>query len=234
MPVLQLREQRKHLRLSRDIQRRGRFVGDEQPRTAHQRHRDHGALAQPAGQLPRVLVHDVLGIRHPYIAQLLDCALRRLRLAEVEVQAHGLDDLIADRMDRTEGGHRFLKNETDVAAAKFAHLRAVSVETQQVERVLAPPQHDTAAQSAGSLVLDSHDGLRRHALAATAFTDHTKRPPGQHVETDAVHCADASFDRVEIHGQITDLNNRVRIQAVIFRRPSHPDPPHPEGRPRGS
>src|SRR5215469_9298035 len=52
--VLELAEKRQDLRLRRHVDRRGRFVGDQQARPAGERHRDHGALTQPAGQLPGI------------------------------------------------------------------------------------------------------------------------------------------------------------------------------------
>jgi hypothetical protein len=43
------------LRLHGHIERRRGFVGDQQLRIAHQRHRDHDPLAQAAGELMRIL-----------------------------------------------------------------------------------------------------------------------------------------------------------------------------------
>ena len=56
-------DQREDLRLDGDVERGGRLVGDQQPRPADQRHRDHHALAHPAGELERILRHAPL--RHP-------------------------------------------------------------------------------------------------------------------------------------------------------------------------
>ena len=50
----QLGEQVEDLRLHHHVERGGRLVGDDQPRLAGQRHRDHHALSLPAGQLVRV------------------------------------------------------------------------------------------------------------------------------------------------------------------------------------
>ena len=47
-------QQIKDLRLGRDIQRGGRFIGDQQARPQRDRHRDHHPLALPARQLVRV------------------------------------------------------------------------------------------------------------------------------------------------------------------------------------
>ena len=48
-------QQPQDLRLHGDVERGGRLVGDQQFGLAHQRHRDHHALAQAAGKLVRIL-----------------------------------------------------------------------------------------------------------------------------------------------------------------------------------
>ena len=48
-------EQTQDLRLHGDVERGGRFVGDQQFGVAHQCHRDHHPLAQAAGKLVRIL-----------------------------------------------------------------------------------------------------------------------------------------------------------------------------------
>ena len=50
----QLLQQVEDLRLHGDVERGGRLVGDDQPRLAGQRHRDHRALAHAAGVLVRI------------------------------------------------------------------------------------------------------------------------------------------------------------------------------------
>ena len=54
-PVLEVMQQGEDLRLDGDVQRGGRLVGDQQLGLAAQRHRDHHPLAQPAGELVRVV-----------------------------------------------------------------------------------------------------------------------------------------------------------------------------------
>ena len=52
--LLKLADQLEDLRLDGDVERGGRFVGDQQLRAAGERHRDHHALAQAAGELVRI------------------------------------------------------------------------------------------------------------------------------------------------------------------------------------
>jgi hypothetical protein len=54
--LLELGDQLQDLRLDGDVERGGRFVGDEQLRLARERHRDQHALAHAARHLVRVLL----------------------------------------------------------------------------------------------------------------------------------------------------------------------------------
>ncbi len=63
---LEAADQFEDLRLDRDVEGRGRLIGDEQLRLAGQGHGDHHALAHAAGELVRVAREDVarLGDAH--------------------------------------------------------------------------------------------------------------------------------------------------------------------------
>ncbi len=70
-----------NLGLDGHIQRRGRLVGDQQPRVAGEGHGDHGALAHAAGKLVRILVEALLGVgnaRPGAADRWCACALRAL------------------------------------------------------------------------------------------------------------------------------------------------------------
>jgi hypothetical protein len=59
---LEPRQQFEDLRLHGHIQRRCRFVGDQELRLVGQRHRDHHALALPAGELMRIGIEPLFRI----------------------------------------------------------------------------------------------------------------------------------------------------------------------------
>ena len=79
--ALQLADQVQDLRLDRDVERRRRLVGDQQRRPADERHRDHGALAQPARKLEGVAVHGADRLWKTDAAQHLDHGVAPLALA---------------------------------------------------------------------------------------------------------------------------------------------------------
>jgi hypothetical protein len=98
--ALELAHQLQDLRLDRDVERRGRLVGDQQRRIADQRHRNHRTLAQTARELERIGPERLRGIGEADPGQHLDRALPALGAGHVGVQQHGLADLVADRVQR--------------------------------------------------------------------------------------------------------------------------------------
>ncbi|MCY1382118.1 hypothetical protein D9M69_701020 [compost metagenome] len=68
-PLLQIHHQVQHLRLDRYVERRNRFVGNDQRRPGDQRACNGNALALPAGKLVRILVgrRDRQADRHQHL-----------------------------------------------------------------------------------------------------------------------------------------------------------------------
>ena len=77
--ALQVGEQTQDLRLDRDVERGRRLVGDDQVGIAHQRHRDHHALAQPARELMRILAEPARGGGDADLLEQLDARARAPR-----------------------------------------------------------------------------------------------------------------------------------------------------------
>ena len=97
--LLQAADQSQDLGLHRYVQRRGRFVTDQKPRPADQRHGDHDTLAHTAGKLGRNLrkyffrAGDANGTDH------IQGTLLRLCFAHLLMRGNGLHDL-------TPAGHQ--------------------------------------------------------------------------------------------------------------------------------
>ena len=62
-------EQAEDPRLNRDVERRRRFVGDQQARATGQGDRDRDALAHPAGELVRVGVQRAPRARDAHLVE---------------------------------------------------------------------------------------------------------------------------------------------------------------------
>ncbi len=97
---LQFPDQFENPRLDGDIQRRGRFVGDEQGRVANHRHRDHRALAQATGKFERVHAQRSLWIRETDMLQHSLGQAHAFLITRIAMQEQRLADLVADGMYR--------------------------------------------------------------------------------------------------------------------------------------
>ena len=117
-----LLEEMKDLSLDRDIEGGRGLVGDEQARAVDEGHGDEDALALASGELVRVVADATFRVRqrdlmHGFEGLLLDGFTGELGMVGLD----GFGDLVADGHDRIEGGHGFLKDHGDVAAAVAAH-----------------------------------------------------------------------------------------------------------------
>ena len=99
---LQTAQQAEDLRGDRRVQRRRRLVRDEEARVRGDRGGDERPLAEPAGELVRVLGSPDLGIRHADRGQEFDDALAACGTAEVSVQAQDLAHLVTHRAEGVE------------------------------------------------------------------------------------------------------------------------------------
>ena len=108
------------------VQGRGRLVGDDQRRVQGQRHRDHHALAHPAGELVRVVVQALGGPGNADHAEQLDGPAAGRRAADRAVRAHRLGELPAQLVQRVQAGQRVLEDHADALAADLAQLRGRS------------------------------------------------------------------------------------------------------------
>ena len=169
------------LGLHGDVERRRGLVGDQELGVAAQRHADHHALAHAAGHLVRVVAHPLLGGRDPDEPHHLERARLRLLVADVLVEPDRLGDLLADREDRVERGHRLLEDHRDVVAADLRHL--VLVERREV---LTVEDDVRAGLDATGRVDELHDRERGHGLAAPGLTDDAERAALRDREVDAV------------------------------------------------
>ncbi len=100
MHVAQFPDQFQHLGLGGHIQRCGRLIGDQQFRAHRQRHRDHHALALPAGKLMRVAFQDAVGFGQMHCLDQTPRLAGAIRLRHIGMEDKDLFDLARDR----EGG----------------------------------------------------------------------------------------------------------------------------------
>src|SRR5256886_330322 len=97
------------------------------------------------------------------------------------MQPDRLADLIANRENRIQRGHRLLKDHGDLVAANLTHLLVVEFEE------IAPLIENFATDDAfGRRGYEAHDGKRSHALAAARLSYEAERLAFTDLEAHAV------------------------------------------------
>ena len=132
--VCSVLQQLEDLRLHGDVERGRRLVGDQQVGLVGERHGDHHALALAAGELVRIAAEPRLpGSGMPTCAEQFDDPRARGLAGHALMQHQNFADLLFDRVQRVERGHRLLEDDGDVVAAHLANLRF-----RQAQQILGP------------------------------------------------------------------------------------------------
>ncbi len=185
--VLEGAHQPQHLRLHGDIERRGGFVGDQQPRAAGQCHGDHHPLPHAAGELERVAVELPRRFRDAHALEHAPRLLAAGRLPEPLVQHHRLGNLFADAQHRIEAGHRLLEDHGDLRAAQLAHP-FLSLPRQVEHSAVARAEAHRAGVDPPARVVDQpRDCERGHRLARTGLADDGNGLPFGDPDVEAAH-----------------------------------------------
>jgi hypothetical protein len=161
--VAQLAEQHQDFFLDGGVEC-GRGLVCEQAAWGHRAcHRDQHPLPHAAGELVRVLPQTLLRRRHVHRAQELELPLAQLRPRNVAARRQHFAQLIADREQRIERGHRVLQDHRDLAAPHLPEL----VLRQRMDR--AAVETDVAGDASGLRQRADQCGAER-GLAAARFT----------------------------------------------------------------
>ena len=179
---LQFLEQVENFQLHGHIQRRGRFVGNQQFRLVGQGHGDHHPLALPAGQLVGQGLEAFARLRDADHFQQLQGARSGLLAGQALVQQKDFIDLLFDAVQRVQRRHRLLEDHRNAVAANA--LQGFFVLLQQVLAFMADAAAGVLGQGVGQ---QAQDRVRSHRLARAAFTDQRQRLAFADVETDAIH-----------------------------------------------
>ena len=113
-PVPDLPEQREDLGLDGHVERGRRFVGQQHPWLAGQRHRDHDPLAHAARELVGIAVQPVRCVGHVHLLEELRRPGARLGPAHAPVHLQDLAHLAADREVGVQGAHGVLEDHRDL------------------------------------------------------------------------------------------------------------------------
>lgn len=177
----EIHQKAQYLGLDGHVERGGGFVRDQQVGLAHQGHRDHHALPQPARQLVRILRQAAFGGGDADLFQKLHGTGAGLGLADIAVQQQGFHKLVTDGVGRVERGHRLLEDHGDAVSAQVAHDPIAGL--QEVDVVIA----DLVRRAFDRLAQKAHHRERGQRLARAAFADDRQRLAALHLEVDAAH-----------------------------------------------
>ena len=200
--ALQLVDQLHDPRLGDDVERRGRFVGDNQVRLAGEGHGDQRALALAAGQLVRKTAEQVCRTRQMNRIERSDRPFAPRRLAVMAESFEMLVELGAERQDGVERGHRMLGHEGDGVAEQ-----AGAVARRHGKQVAVPEGHATAAgcetpgQHAGDQAAD-------HGFAGAGFADDADQFAPADGERDIAQHVDPPAAGLGRHGDIVQGEQR--------------------------
>mgnify|MGYP003694400329 CR=1 FL=1 len=117
-------QQVEDLRLDRDVERRGRLVGDQELGPAGERHGDHHALAHAAGKIVRIVVDAAAGRRNAAPGRAARSPRSRAAPARRAVVAASSTSAICSPIvqHRVERGHRLLLDQRRSACRGLARI----------------------------------------------------------------------------------------------------------------
>lgn len=204
VPLPQLDQEIEDLPLHGDVEGCGRLVGDEHPRPGDQRGRDHHALAQPAGELVRVLPVAAFRVGDAYLVQGRDGGLPGFGPGQPLVVPEHFGDLAADPLERVEAGHRVLEDHGDVMAPDPAELLLG-----EREQVVAVEEDLAAAVDAGRRRVEAQYGERGGRLPAAGLADDGERLPGVDLQGDTPDGVHGGAFEPEVDAEVVDAEQRI-------------------------
>ena len=124
------------------------------------------------------------------------------------MKRQGLGNLIADRMQRRQRGHRLLEDDRYAPAPDVAHGAAVGMQGGNIHRagfLFGIVEQDRSAGYARRLGQYPHYGLGNHGFAGTRFPNQRHGRPRLDGEGYATHRLDHAFRQVEANAQIRNF-----------------------------
>ena len=195
-------QQRDDLRLDRHVERRRRFVGNDQLRLGAQRQRNRHALTHAARELVRVLAQAHAGFGNLDLFEQFQRARPGLGFGQRQVGANGLDQMPAHRIDRVEAGQRVLEDRAYAPPAYAPHGFAA-----QAVYAFAVELHRAAGDAPGRIDQPDH-GRAGHGLARARLADHAQDLAGGNLEVHVAEHLHRAAVGVEGHAQIAHAQHR--------------------------
>ena len=206
--TLKLEKEVENLRLDRDIERSGRFIGNEELGIAGNRHGNHDALVHAPRKLMRIGGETALRRRNADQRQEFDGAPAPGGLIHVEMGFQRFHQLKADGEARIEARHRLLEDHGEVLAGDGAALaRRHGQEVTTVEGHLFGRHFRSPGQK-------PHDGQHGNRLARAGFADYCQDFALVDRKRHPIDGAKAAAGCGEFDGQI--FNFEERHDGLLF------------------
>ena len=155
----------------------------------------------------RIVVDAHLGAGDADLLQQLDRPRPRLGGRQRKMGLDGLDELMADRIERIEAGQRVLEDGADAGAAHLAHLLVGQI-------VDAPAlEADFAAGNAARRFEQADDGSAGQRLAGARFAHHAQHLARRDVEGDVVDREQGAAARRELDAEVADFEKRLVVRC---------------------
>ena len=177
---LQTAQEVENLRLNRHIQRRRRFIGNQQARIGRERNGNHHPLFHATRELEGVLVQPTRRIGNAHGTEQFQRPLTRCRAAQTQMAFEHLADLPPVGQHRVKARCRFLKNHRHAAAAHRAHFGF-----RQLQQI-APVETHLTAKNAPRRRQQAQQRQGRRRFAAARFAEQRQRFPGTQIEIHAI------------------------------------------------
>ena len=203
-----------HLRLDRDVQRRGRLVRQDQRRLGGQRDRDADPLPHPAGHLVRVGPVALLRVADPHLGQQVQRAGPGCGFGHPQPAGRHLGHLVTDPHRGVQRGERVLEDHRQRAG------QVLAAPGRRQPGDVHPGDHDGAAGDPGRRGQQVHDRPQGQALAGAGLPHQADRLAGRRRER---HLPDGVQDPArqrDLHLEVTNLQQGGHRRSLRCTKPS--------------
>ena len=195
-------DQGNDLGLHRNVERRGRLVGDDQFRFGADRQRNDDTLTHAAREFVRIGIDAFVRRRNSDLGEQIDGAPSRRLFGQSGMGPDGFDQLIANPVERVEARERVLKNHPDPFSTDMSHLFRRQIVDPQAGQI------DFAAGDAAGRVDQADHRKSGHGFSGAGFADHAQDFALGDIERNAVDRMQHLMAGDEFDPQVTHGKNR--------------------------
>ena len=160
--LFQVIHQIQDLGLYGHIQSCCRFIGNQNPGTAHKSHGDHNTLALTAGKLEGIFIHHPLHSGNTGLSEHVLRFLPGFFFGNLFMLQDTFRQLFADLHNRIQASHRLLKDHGDLSAPEAALLFFADM-----GNILSVQKDLAFRHLSGGSCKEAHNGKRGNALSAS-------------------------------------------------------------------